>query len=176
VRDLGVPLTVSRQVQAWVWPTRPEPFELGRFPVWAIDLPGGWFPYGFPVHRDGAPGLKLAFHKQGPTVDPDAVSREPTPDDEAALRPILRRFLPEADGPLLSLRVCLYTNSPDRAFIVDRHPTLPNVTLACGFSGHGFKFASVMGQAIADLATAGKSPLPVEFLGLRRFREGRAGA
>ena len=171
VRDLGVPLTVSRQVQAWVWPKRPEVFELGRFPVWAVDLPGGWFPYGFPIHRDGAPGLKLAFHKQGPTVDPDTVSREPTPDDERALRPILRQFIPEADGPLLSLRVCLYTNSPDHAFVVDRHPTRPHVTVACGFSGHGFKFASVMGQAIADLATAGRSPLPIEFLGLERFRQ-----
>lgn len=171
VRDLGVPLTISRQVQAWVWPKRPELFDLGRLPVWAIDLPGGWFPYGFPIHRDGSPGLKLAFHKQGPTVDPDTISREPTPDDEAALRPILRQFLTDADGPLLSLRVCLYTNSPDHGFIVDRHPTLPNVTLACGFSGHGFKFASVMGQAIADLATARTSSLPVGFLALSRFRK-----
>ncbi len=98
------------------------------------------------------------------------MQREPTPDDELALRPILRQFLPDADGPLLSRRVCLYTNSPDHAFIVDRHPTHPNVTLACGFSGHGFKFASVMGRAIADLATAGRSALPIEFLGLKRFQ------
>lgn len=90
VRELGVPLTVSRQVQVWVWPRRPALFELGRLPVWAIDVPGGWFPYGFPLHADGAPGVKLAFHKRGPTVDPDAVSRDPTPDDEHALRPILR--------------------------------------------------------------------------------------
>jgi sarcosine oxidase len=172
VRDLGVPLAVSRQVQAWVWPRRPERFDLGRMPVWAIDLPDDSFPYGFPLHRDGAPGLKLAFHGRGPTVDPDTVSREPAPEDELALRPILQRFLPDADGPLLSLRVCLYTNSPDHAFIVDRHPTVPNVTLACGFSGHGFKFASVMGAAIADLATTGASPLPVGFLGLGRFAGG----
>lgn len=169
VRDLGVPLTVSRQVQAWVWPRRPEIFELGRFPVWAIDLPGNLFPYGFPIHRDGAPGLKLAFHKQGPTADPDTVSREPSDEDELALRPVLRQFLPDADGPLLSLRVCLYTNSPDHTFILDRHPILPNVTLACGFSGHGFKFASVMGTAIADLATTGASSLPIGFLSLARF-------
>lgn len=169
VRDLGVPLTVSRQVQAWVWPRRPELFELGRMPVWAIDLPDNLFPYGFPIHRDGAPGFKLAFHKQGPTVDADTVSREPSREDELGLRPILRQFLPDADGPLLSLRVCLYTNSPDHTFILDRHPTLANVTVACGFSGHGFKFASVMGVAIADLAMTGISPLPIGFLGLARF-------
>ena len=90
-------------------------------------------------------------------------------EDEAALRPALRRFLPDADGPLLSMRVCLYTNSPDHSFIVDRHPAHANVTLACGFSGHGFKFASVMGEALADLATKGRSDLPIDFLSLRRF-------
>jgi sarcosine oxidase len=170
VRDLGVPLTVSRQVMAWFQPRSLKLFELGKFPVWAIDLPGGWFPYGFPIHADGAPGLKLAFHKQGPTVEPDTVSRSPTTDDERALRPIMQQFIPSADGPLLSLRVCLYTNSPDHSFIVDRHPLHPNVTLACGFSGHGFKFASVMGEAIADLAVDGRSTLPIEFLKLGRFQ------
>ncbi len=169
VRDLGVPLTVSRQVMAWFWPRRAKLFEIGRLPVWALDLPDNSFPYGFPIHPDGAPGFKIAFHKQGPTVDPDTVPRTPAPDDEAALRPILQQFLPDADGPLLSLRVCLYTNSPDHAFILDRHPHYQNVTLACGFSGHGFKFASVMGQAIADVATTGRSPLPIDFLKLSRF-------
>jgi sarcosine oxidase len=169
VRDLGVPLTVSRQVMAWFAPRNFDSFELGRFPVWAIDPPDIPFTYGFPIHRDGAAGLKVAFHYQGPTVDPDTDRRTPTPDDELALRPALKRFLPDADGPLLSLRVCLYTNSPDHSFIIDRHPFHENVTVACGFSGHGFKFASVMGQAIADLATSGRSDLPLKFLSLRRF-------
>ena len=169
VRDLGVPLTVSRQVMAWFAPRTFEPFELGRFPVWAIDPPDLPFTYGFPMHRDGAAGLKVAFHHQGPTVDPDTDPRSPTHDDELALRPALQRFLPDADGPLLSLRVCLYTNSPDHSFVIDRHPLHANVTVACGFSGHGFKFASVMGQAIAELATSGRSDLRLKFLSLRRF-------
>ena len=71
------------------------------------------------------------------------------------------------------MRTCLYTNSPDSHFIVDQLPNTPpwhgRVTVACGFSGHGFKFASVIGQILADLATTGKTNLPIEFLGLSRF-------
>lgn len=170
VADLGVPLVVTRQAMGWFWPTRePERFDLGRFPVWAIDAPDAPFTYGFPIHADGIAGLKIAVHFPGPATDPDRDPRAPTADDESALRPLMQRFLPDADGPLLSARVCLYTNSPDHHFIIDRHPAYANVTLACGFSGHGFKFASVMGQALAELALSGRSTLPVEFLGLRRF-------
>ena len=120
-------------------------------------------------HGDGVAGLKIALHYPGPATDPDRDPRTPTDDDEAALRPLIKRFLPDADGPLLSARVCLYTNSPDHHFIVDRHPAFEHVTLACGFSGHGFKFASVMGQALSEIALHGGSTLPVEFLGLKRF-------
>jgi sarcosine oxidase len=170
IADLGVPLVVTRQVMAWFWPTRePERFDFGRFPVWAIDAPDVPFTYGFPIHADGVAGLKIALHYPGPATDPDRDARTPTAEDESALRPLIRRFIPDADGPLLSARVCLYTNSPDHHFIVDRHPAYPNVTLACGFSGHGFKFASVMGQALAELALSGRSTLPVQFLGLSRF-------
>ena len=169
IRDLGVPLVVSRQVMAWFWPRRAETFDLGRFPVWAIDPTDAPFTYGFPIHPEGAAGMKVAFHEQGPATDPDTDPRTPTPADEAALRPALRRFLPDADGPLLSMRVCLYTNSLDHSFIVDRHPANENATFACGFSGHGFKFASVIGEVLADLAMNGRSDLPIDFLSLRRF-------
>jgi sarcosine oxidase len=67
------------------------------------------------------------------------------------------------------MQICMYTNSPDHHFIVDRSPAHPHVTLACGFSGHGFKFASVIGEVLADLAIDGRSKLPIEFLGLNRF-------
>jgi sarcosine oxidase len=95
--------------------------------------------------------------------------REPRKEDEEIFRPVLRSILPDADGPLISMRICMYTNSPDSHFIVDRHPMHPAVTVACGFSGHGFKFASVIGEALADLATKGTSELPIEFLSLKRF-------
>jgi sarcosine oxidase len=169
VRDLGVPLRVTRQVLAWVWPKVPARFELGRFPVWNIDHLDGTTYYGVPMMPDN-PGLKVAHHFSGPPADPDAVERSPLPGDEN-IRTMLQKTIPEGDGPVLSLRVCLYTYSPDQQFILDRHPEHRRVHLACGFSGHGFKFASVIGQVLADLALTGKTAHGIGFLGLARFRK-----
>jgi sarcosine oxidase len=175
VRQLGVPLTVTRQVVGWVWPRAPERFELGRFPCWAIedDAPGfqGLY-YGFPLLAGApmdVPGLRLAHHAPGPVAHPDALDRATTAADEGDFRPALAKYLPEADGPLLSMRVCMYTMSPDQDFVIDRHPAHDNVTVGCGFSGHGFKLAPAMGEALADLALHGRSELPIGFLGLGRF-------
>ncbi|MCZ6494017.1 MAG: FAD-dependent oxidoreductase, partial [Planctomycetota bacterium] len=115
------------------------------------------------------PGLKVAHHFPGEPTTPDTIDRQALPEDEDDFRPALGRFIPHADGPLLSLHVCMYTNTPDSHFIIDRHPAHDRVTLACGFSGHGFKFASVIGEALADLALTGRTDLPIEFLGLGRF-------
>jgi len=169
VRDLGVGLTVTRQTLGWFWPRRPALFEFLRFPVWGIEAADGSLSYGFPMSQDN-PGLKVARHGLGTVTDPDHVSRQITPGDEAEVRAILDRHLPDGIGPLLSMRVCLYTNSPDGHFIIDTHPRHENVILACGFSGHGFKFASVVGEVLADLALEGKTALPAQFLGLARFR------
>jgi sarcosine oxidase len=170
LRDLGVQLVVTRQAMLWVWPRRCELFGPDRFCVWAIGHDDGTLHYGFPMSgsEDDGVGLKLAHHARGSASDPDRVAREPLPGDEAGARSIFR-FMPDADGPVLALRVCLYTNSPDSHFIIDRHPRHDRVTLACGFSGHGFKFASVVGEVLADLALGGTTALPVEFLSLRRF-------
>jgi sarcosine oxidase len=165
VRDLGVQLRVTRQVLGWVWPKQPELFALGRLPVWAIDHLDGTIHYGFPMMSD-VPGFKVAHHAPGAITDPDRVARDPQPGDEETFRPILQQMIPAADGPLLSMKVCMYTNSPDGHFILDRHPEHERVTVACGFSGHGFKFASVMGEVIADIAVTGSTTLPVEFLGI----------
>jgi sarcosine oxidase len=85
-------------------------------------------------------------------VDPDTVRRECDERDEAVLREGVRRYFPEANGPTLAMKACMFTNSPDEHFIIDRHPEHPNVSFAAGFSGHGFKFASVIGEVMADLA------------------------
>lgn len=173
VSELGVPLTVTRQPLVWVWPKKPELFGLGRMPVWIMEHRDRSNHYGFPMLPDN-PGLKLATHVRGSVVtDPDALDRQPRDADEQAIRPMLRNHLPEADGPVLSVRICLYTNSPDGHFIVDRHPRHANVLLACGFSGHGFKCASAIGEALAELALDGKSRLPLGFLGLSRFAAGQ---
>ncbi|MCA9290758.1 MAG: N-methyl-L-tryptophan oxidase [Phycisphaerales bacterium] len=168
MRDAGLPVTVTRQVLGWVWPLRPGRFELGVCPAWAIDTPDGTPWYGFPL-VDGAPGFKLAHHYPAVPTTPDTVDRAITAADEADFRPCLERFIPDANGPLLGIRTCLYANTPDAHFIIDRHPAHANVTIATGFSGHGFNFAPVVGEIVADLATTGRTGHAIDFLSLRRF-------
>lgn len=164
---LGVELTVTRQVLGWVEPDAVEPFAPGAWPCWAIEHEGGLF-YGFPA-LDDARTVKVGLHRRGPTADPDVLDRTPEAADGDELRSLLSRYLPSADGPVRRAHVCLYTWSPDGHFVVDRHPAHDRVWVACGFSGHGFKFAPVVGEALADLATEGRTDLPVGFLGLGRF-------
>jgi len=170
--EIGVRLDVTRQILGWVWPKRPELFAMGALPVWAIDATGGSIHYGFPMLNDaqsGRPGFKVAHHARGTLTTPDTIDRTPQPDDERGFRDVLERYIPQANGPLLSMAVCMYTNSPDSHFIIDRHPASQRAILACGFSGHGFKFASVVGEILADLAELGTTPHPIGFLGLNRF-------
>jgi sarcosine oxidase len=172
LHGLDIQLTVTRQVLGWLWPRRPEYFELGKFPVWAID-PGrqGEFEgvyYGFPM-MDQNPGFKIARHFPADPTDPDQVDRTPTEQDIEEFMPAVHQYFPDALGPLLAARVCMYTNSADGHFIIDKHPEHPQVILACGFSGHGFKFVSAIGQILADLAQHGQSELPIEFLSLDRL-------
>ena len=168
VRDLGVELVVTRQVLGWVWPRKPELFKLGTLPVWMIDASADGAYYGFPMITL-SPGLKLAWHGDLQPTDPNRVERNILPGDEATFRPGLERFIPLANGPVLAMRTCLYTNTPDQHFIIDHHPAHDRVVVAAGFSGHGFKFASVIGEVMADLATSGRTDLPIGFLGLSRF-------
>ncbi len=174
LRDAQVQLTVTRQVLVWAQPKKPELFQLGRFPCWAIDQhPREQYAglhYGFPMMPDD-PGFKIGQHYPGEETDPDGIDSRLLAEDEAMYRPMLGRFIPDADGPLVSRRVCLYTNSADGHFIVDHHPRHANVVIACGLSGHGFKFAPVMGEVLADLAIDGASALPVSFLGWDRFSQ-----
>ncbi|MCL4742157.1 MAG: N-methyl-L-tryptophan oxidase [Phycisphaerales bacterium] len=164
---MGVSLRVTRQVLLWVWPTRPDRFESGAMPTWAIDTAHG-HAYGFPMER-GRPGFKVAMHVRGEATDAETPDRALRPEDEAVLRRVIREHLPEADGPTLAHAVCLYTNSPDGHFVIDRHPASERVTVACGFSGHGFKFAPVIGEALADLALEGRTARQIGFLGASRF-------
>jgi sarcosine oxidase len=168
VADLGLKLKVTRQIMTWFWPRCPELFSAERTSSWAIDNGKGGLFYGFPM-LPGYPGVKVAIHAQGVEVQPDQVTRSFLPGDDLEIRSAIRQYLPVVEGPLLASTVCLYTNSPDSHFIVDRHPRHERVTIACGFSGHGFKFASVFGEILADLALEGASSLPIEFLGLKRF-------
>lgn len=166
------PLEVTRQSVGFVAPAG-DACDLGRMPCFAIEErgePGIW--YGFP-RLPGAPAMKCARHVPGPVVDPDDVPRDTTAADRAELDAVFRH-LPAAAGPITAMRTCLYTMSPDGHFVIGRHPDEPRVTVACGFSGHGFKFGPVMGEVLADLALDGSTAHPVGFLDRRRFA-GRAG-
>ena len=143
---LAVP---ERQVLAWLQPSRPEHFRTDSFPVFNLEVEEGRY-YGFPSFL--IPGFKFGkYHHLGEEVDADGPPREPDAADEELLRSFARRYFPEGAGPTLMLKSCLFTNSPDRHFILDHHPAHPEVALAAGFSGHGYKFCSVMGEVMADL-------------------------
>ena len=169
--DLNIHLQVTRQVQAWFRPTDPLPFSapLQGFPCWFIETHSPYGHYGFPLSPDGE-SVKIARHQPGSATTARDVDRRVAKAETDALLDIARRYLPAATGPLSDASVCLYTNSPDGHFIIDRHPGHPQVSFGCGFSGHGFKFASVVGEALADLATTGTTELPIGFLGLERLR------
>jgi sarcosine oxidase len=168
-------LKITRQFIAWIKPRNWNKFILDQFPCWLLaddEKPGCY--YGFPVLPEtefGAPiGLKLAHHYPAAIVDPDNVNREVTSEDEMNLRYVLDKYLPDCFESFLSYKICLYTNSPDEDFIIDKLPGYENlVTVATGFSGHGFKFASVVGEVLADLAIKGNTHLPIDFLRVGRF-------
>lgn len=94
---------------------------------------------------------------------------EPEPEDERLLREFAERYFPEGTGPMMRLATCTFTNSPDDHFIIDRHPEHPQVVFGAGFSGHGYKFASVIGEVLADLASEGRTDHPIDLFGLDRF-------
>ena len=174
-------IRVTRQFVAWI-KTRPtgrakddEQFELNKFPCWMIgdDEKHGCY-YGFPLldtKRFGEPqGLKLAHHFPKDTTDPDFVNRQTTEEDLKNIKYCLDKYLPGVFESFLSTKICLYANSPDENFIIDKLPGFEdNVSIACGFSGHGFKFVSVVGEILADLATEDETKLPIGFLSARRF-------
>jgi sarcosine oxidase len=164
LKSLAVP---ERQVLIWTQPLRPEYFRLGAFPVFNMEAPEGRF-YGFPIY--GVPGFKIGkYHHRFERVDDlDHVDRECHLEDEEVLRVGIRRYFPDADGPTMGMKACLFTNSPDEHFIIDRLKDSPRVGIAAGFSGHGFKFCSVVGEIMADLVVEKSTHLNISMFRLNR--------
>ena len=157
----------ERQVLMWSQPLQPELFRPETFPVFILDVPEGLL-YGTPIFE--IPGFKIGrYHHLHQQVDPDSMDRECHPEDERILRDVIRRYFPGADGPTLTLKTCIFTNSPDGNFIVDFHPDSPRVLLAAGFSGHGFKFSSVVGEILSDLVVNGDTQRDISLFRLNRF-------
>ena len=164
-------VTAERQVLAWFQPLKPELFTPERCPVWQFDAQEGRY-YGLPVF--GVPGFKVGrYHHLEERVDPDRVDREPNQADETILRTFVERYFPQAAGPTMAMKVCLFENSPDEHFIIGRDPAHPQVSFATGFSGHGFKFCPVVGEIMADLVERGSTPHDVSLFDPARFQAAR---
>lgn len=173
--QLKAKLQVTRQILAWVKPADPDAFSMGNFPCWFVEDPALGTFYGFPMltpeTSDGPIGLKLAHHHPGEPCPPNEIRGGVSKPEEEKLRSFLHRYLPQAGEDIVAIKNCLYTYSPDGHFIIDHLPgSNGRVTIACGFSGHGFKFVPVVGEALADLAMKGRTELPIGFLKLERLQ------
>ena len=151
----------ERQVVGWFDSLDPSRFSAEQFPVFILDSPYGEY-YGFPIDESGR-GFKIGrFHHLKEEVDPRKSLATPDERDEAVLRQAIEEFFPLAGGKLQRMQTCMFTNSPDGHFIIDRHPDSSNLIVAAGFSGHGFKFACVVGELLAALACdPDTSPVPL---------------
>jgi sarcosine oxidase len=165
--NLPVQLRATRQVLAWFEPRRPDLFDATRCPVFLIEGPHGTH-YGFPLQA-GA-GVKVAKHHHfDEGVDPDDYDRKVSSSDEAAIRAAVADYLPAANGKLNAATTCLYTMAPDGDFIIDTLPGEPRIIVASPCSGHGFKFAPLIGDIVAELATTGTTTRDIARFGISRF-------
>lgn len=170
VKDLNLPLTVERQVAFWLEPDeRSVSYDWREFPIFAHEFTPGILCYGFPRFPRG---VKASIMHAGELSEfPAEVKRSVGDDESEPLRAALRPVLPGlAKAPVLATSVCLFTNTPDHDFIVDFHPRHPQVLISSPCSGHGFKFASALGEIHADLLDTGSTHLDISAFRLDRFR------
>lgn len=163
--DFAVRLTVLRKPVFWL-AARDDSCRAGC-PCFLYELPGGIF-YGIPQFDER--GVKVAEHSGGEAVaDPLLVDRTLRPEDHRRVADFVEAHLPGATTEVRHHSVCMYTMTPDQHFIIDRHPSFPQVVFVAGLSGHGFKFAPVLGEIAADLTLEGRTPHPIDFLRVGRF-------
>jgi sarcosine oxidase len=169
VRDLKLPLTVERQVAFWLHPeVNVAWYDKSYFPIYAYEFTPGLICYGFPrLPR----GVKSSIMHGGEIVSsPEDVQRTADESEIEPVRDALRDILPAlVEAPARESSVCLFTNTPDHDFIVDFHPRYPQVLVSSPCSGHGFKFASAIGELQADLLTKGTSRFDISPFRIQRF-------
>lgn len=170
--DWMIPLQPIRKVFAWYQPQNAKDgptdvYSSPGFPGFCVESPDAWF-YGFP---DFGEGVKVGRHDGGQPCSPETLDRTffAGSADDQDLHQFLHAFMPAAAGPLIQGSVCMYTMTPDENFIIDRHPSYSNVIIAAGFSGHGFKFASAVGEALAEMVVEGNSHLDLSPFQTSRF-------
>jgi len=170
IPPLEIPLTVERQVTHWFDPgSEIRSFLPSRFPVFVREHGDGTVAYGIPAVEGARGGVKFAFHSpSGQRCTPETLSRTVTEQEIDRARSYLRRYLPALAGRHLRSVACMYTLTPDRHFVIDFHPADPRLIIAAGFSGHGFKFASVFGEVLAELADRGRTGWDLSTFSARR--------
>lgn len=165
--DIGLPLVVERQVMHWFAPaTSAEATALEALPIYIVAREDERI-YGFPYVP--GEGLKLAFYRSFVETSADRVNREVAPDEVPPVRAFLEGLIPGASAQYRGSKVCLYTLTPDEHFVIGLHPRHSSVVIAGGFSGHGFKFCSVVGEIVADLAIDGRTRHSIELFSPQRF-------
>ena len=169
--DLGLPLEVTRQLLFWFDPKgRIEPFLPDRFPIFIWEPEDGNSFYAIPAHEGPTGGVKVAFFRaDGKPTDPETIDREVQDEEVEFIRSYLARYVPGLDGDFLYAKTCMYTNTPDEHFVISTHPQHSQVAIAAGFSGHGYKFCSVVGEILADLTTEGETPHPIDLFSPTRL-------
>ncbi len=170
LRDLAVPFEIRRHVMLWFQPADIEPFSPERFPIYIWDVNGVDCFYGFPATDGPNEGVKAAMHSGGDRCTAGTIDRTISERDVTELRSYLTRFIPALDACVGKAAACMYTLTPDEHFVLALHPAYPQVAIAAGFSGHGFKFTSVVGEVLADLATEGTTAHPISLFSPARFR------
>ncbi|MBV9271342.1 MAG: N-methyl-L-tryptophan oxidase [Candidatus Eremiobacteraeota bacterium] len=164
--SLGIPLSIQRNVQVWFAPSNGS-YAADSFPAFLLERRDQPLLYGFP---DLGAGVKAAFHAYGEITSPAVLRREV--DVRADVEPVARaleEWMPGAAHAVLRSKVCMYSLTPDRHFVIDCHPQHRNVVICGGFSGHGYKFASVIGEIAAELALDARTSHDIRFLSLDRF-------
>jgi len=165
--DLHLPIVVKRKTVAWLRPKAIEPFAIGQFPIFLAEVKAGVL-YGFPIQNH--PGVKIANHNSlGPQTTPDQADRIFHLEDAFDMQEFVREYLPDMTSEVLDGKICMYALTPDEDFILDFHPAQPDLLIAAGFSGHGFKFAPVIGEILADLCIDGNTRHGIQRFRLSRF-------
>lgn len=168
--DVHIPLVVERNLLFWFEPhCGRTPFLPDRFPIYIWETDSQSQFYGFPA-QDGLPGgVKAALFRSGIHCTPATIDRTIQPHEVEPLRACLAEHIPDLNGRLIEAASCMYTTTPDEHFVIGLHPRYPNVVLASPCSGHGYKFASVIGEILADLAATGQTRHPIGLFAVERF-------
>ncbi|MGB7506714.1 MAG: N-methyl-L-tryptophan oxidase [Mycobacterium sp.] len=166
--EFGIPITVERQVLYWLDPVAgTESFV--EHPIFIDESSDGMQIYGFPAIDGARGGVKVAFFRKGVACTPETIDRTVRGDEIREMRDRSVQLLPALNGPCLHTATCMYSNTPDQHFVIARHPDSAYVTVACGFSGHGFKFVPVVGEILADLAIDGATGHPISLFDPKRL-------